>query len=237
MVALELLGALEYVISKATRSNGTYKKRNDGTTRAFGGVNLVMFGDMNQLELVTGTWLCCNPIDIPAGRALDALKLFWEEGPNTIRRFWSLTQLMRCKDMWYNDLLQDCRFGRLTQDNYCFMHGLSTFVPAQKDCKLCNDDVVADPVLGHYKKSWADALLGGCADLEAHILDHECVACNSTRTERKRVFAMCKAKTQYQQKSAHRRSPMHQRCTALMYRDTSTFSCAQVNLQSSETAS
>ena len=41
MDSAELLGALEYVIKKATRVNGTYKKRKDGTTRAFGGVPIL----------------------------------------------------------------------------------------------------------------------------------------------------------------------------------------------------
>ena len=64
MDSAELLGALDYVISKATRVNGTYKKRSDGTSRAFGGVNVVMCTDFWQLKPVKGTWLCGNPVAV-----------------------------------------------------------------------------------------------------------------------------------------------------------------------------
>ena len=107
MDSAELLGALEYVIKKATRVNGTYKKRKDGTTRAFGGANIVMCGDFCQLRPVKGTWLCSDPDEIEAGTAKDAMRLFWAEGVDTIRNVWFLTQLFRCKDDWYNSFLQD----------------------------------------------------------------------------------------------------------------------------------
>ena len=100
MNSAELLGALNFVTSKAIRVNGTYKKRKDGTSRVFGGVNVVMCVDFWQLKPVTGTWLCDNPLDIPAGRARDALEILWDTGPDSIRHFWSLTQMMRCKDPW-----------------------------------------------------------------------------------------------------------------------------------------
>ena len=44
MVSAELLGALQYVVTKAVRLRGTYKKRRNGSIRAFAGVNLVMCG-------------------------------------------------------------------------------------------------------------------------------------------------------------------------------------------------
>ena len=100
MIPAELLGALNYVISKAARAIGSYKKRHDGTLRVFGGVNVVMCGDFWQLKPVTGTWLCDNPLNIPAGRAQDALEILWGCGSDSVRNYWSLTELMRCKDTW-----------------------------------------------------------------------------------------------------------------------------------------
>ena len=100
MNSAELVGALNDVVSKAMRSVGTYKKRRDGTSRVFGGLNVAMCVDFWQLKPVTGTWLCDNPLHIPAGRARDALEILWDTGPDSIRNFWSLTQLMRCKDPW-----------------------------------------------------------------------------------------------------------------------------------------
>jgi len=63
MVSAELLGTLESVVRQAVRVHGTYKKRPDGSTRAFGGVNLIMCGDFWQLQPVGGTFLADNPLD------------------------------------------------------------------------------------------------------------------------------------------------------------------------------
>ena len=168
MISAELLGALAYVMTKAIRIAGTYKKRKDGSTRAFGGVNMIMCVDWWQLQPVTGTCLCSNPLDIPAGRAQDALNLLWGSGMDTVRRFWSLTQLMRCQDVWYNSFLQQCREGNLAKDMYCFFHGLSTYSAATLSCS-CNDDLVDDPVLGRYKRSWAEEFMKGCGDMGTFI--------------------------------------------------------------------
>ena len=74
MNSAELLGALNYVTKKVIRVAGTYRKRADGTTRVFGGLDVVMCADFWQLKPVTGTWLCANPLDVPAGRAQDTLE-------------------------------------------------------------------------------------------------------------------------------------------------------------------
>ena len=188
MDSAELLGALEYVIRKATRGNGTYKKRSDGTTRAFGGANIVMCGDFWQLRPVNGTWLCSDPDEIEAGTAKDAMRLFWDEGVDTIRNVWILTQLVRCKDDWYNSFLRACRNGTLSLETYCFIHGLPTARAAGDNCK-CNEDCVYDEALEtSYKKSWADAFMNGCTDMVTLIAQTECEQCRTKRQERKRVL-------------------------------------------------
>ena len=119
MDSAELLGALEYAVKTAIRVRGTYKTRQDGTTRAFGGVNVVMCVDFYKLQPVGGTWLCCNPSHMPAGRAQDALSMLWSSGHDTIRSLWSLKELVRCKDVWYNSFLEECR------------NGVSTLIPTR----------------------------------------------------------------------------------------------------------
>ena len=166
MDSAELLGALEYVVKTAIRVKGTYKKRKDGTTRVFGGVNIVMCVDLWQLQPVGGTWLCCNPLQMPAGRAQDALCMLWGDGPDTIRSFWALTQLVRCKDIWYNSFLEECRNGALHVDTYSFFHGLPTCVSPALECS-CNADVASDPILGKYRKNWTTAFLEDCANMKA----------------------------------------------------------------------
>ena len=87
--------------------------------------------------------------------------------------------------------MQDCRFGRLKQDTYCFLHGTPTYVPALEGCSQCGHDILEDPVLGRYKKSWADVFLKG-ADMSTHthIEGSECATCSQTRTLRQRVLSL-----------------------------------------------
>ena len=67
-----------------------------------------------------GTWLCSNPLQMSAGRAQDALSMLWDSGPDTIRSFWALKQLIRCKDVWCNSFLEECRNGLCHVDIYLF---------------------------------------------------------------------------------------------------------------------
>ena len=128
-MSAELLGTLERVVTAAARVKGTSKKRSDGSQRAFAGVNVVMCAGFWQLHPVGGTFLGANPLDVPAGCAQRALELFWQDGADSIRSYWQLTQLMRCDDSWYNDFLAECRKGKLTMENYCF--------PWPSDAQIC----------------------------------------------------------------------------------------------------
>ena len=119
MVSAELLGTLESVVREAVRVNGTYKKRPDGSTRPFGGVNLIMCGGFWQLQPVGGTFLADNPLGA-CGLAEQAMLLFWDQSPNSIRNFWDLTKVMRCKDPWYNAFLSSCRDGRVGLTHIAF---------------------------------------------------------------------------------------------------------------------
>ena len=137
---------------KAVRE-GRYKVRKDGSIRKFGGVNVLMYGDFWQLKPVGGAWLCCNPFHLPgtAELARQAVNdIFWGEGNDAIRNFWELDELLRCKDPWYNEFLQQCRQGELTADMYSFLHGLSSLAAADPAC-ASNDDGIHDVVLGKYK--------------------------------------------------------------------------------------
>ena len=148
MVAAELFGALEYVVKNAIRIQDTYKKRPDGSTRAFGGVNVAMFVDFWHLQPVSGTWFCANPLEIPAGRAQDALWMLWGSGPDTIRSHWELSEIMRCKDIWYNEFLHECRNRNLQKDMYSFFHGLPALMSRLSECPCTGGDneIVADPI-------------------------------------------------------------------------------------------
>ena len=125
MISAELLGALEHVIAASMRMHGTYKRRKDGQKRVFGGANVVMCADFWQLHPTGGTFLASNPVFVDMGRAQNALNIFWggvsEDGQlDCIRSLWQLTEVMRCKDPWYNEFMRQCRHGALSLDMYCF---------------------------------------------------------------------------------------------------------------------
>eukprot|EP00959_Pyramimonas_sp_CCMP1952_P314544 6584426-Pyramimonas_sp.AAC.1 len=64
-------------------------------------------------------------------------------------------------------------------EDYSYFHGLPTLTsPSAGECG-CNDDVVDDPVLGPYRKTWKERFSGGCADKAALLKspEGECAEC------------------------------------------------------------
>ena len=88
MISAELLGALEAVVKTAVRVKAIYKKRSNGETKVFGGVNIVLLGDFWQLHPVSGTYLASDPDLVPGyGLARNDVDLFWNDGLDSIRSF------------------------------------------------------------------------------------------------------------------------------------------------------
>ena len=155
----------------------------------FGDVNLVMLGDFWQLQLVSGIYLASDFTAVSAGRAQKALHLFWGDDADSIHSFWQLTELMRCKDTWYNSFLTECRNGNLSKEKYCYIHGLPTLASPCTECCF-NNDAIIDPVLGKVKASWRDAFVIGCANMQ-HLIENEesnCAQCSRERKRRERVL-------------------------------------------------
>jgi hypothetical protein len=65
------------------------------------------------------------------GAAAHGQEIFWGKSSFSIREgeVTELTEPYRCKDPWYNEFLEQCRFAVLTRDNYDFLHGNPTKVP------------------------------------------------------------------------------------------------------------
>ena len=112
-----------------------------------------------------------------------------EDKLDCIRSFWQLTEVMRCRDVWYNAFLQQCRKGSLSMDFYSFFHGLPAFTSPCRTC-TCNDDLVEDPVLGTYRRAWKEAFVKGCVDMASLIEESEgnCASCVAERKRRHRVL-------------------------------------------------
>ena len=123
-----------------------------------------MLGDFWQLHPVSGTYLASNPLLVPAGLARNALELFWLDGVDSIRSFWQLRELKRCKDSWYNTFLTQCRRGELMDETYAFFHGLPTLRSPYSSC-ACNRKIVHDPVIGSYREDWKNKFMQGERDM------------------------------------------------------------------------
>ena len=134
-------------------------------------------------------------MDVPAGCAHRALEIFWQDGKDSVRSFWELTELMRCDDEWYNSFLEQCRVEDLSPDNHYFFHGLPTLTsPCSNKCS-CKDDVVEDPILGKYRGTWKNRFLAEGVDMSAlqDSAEGECPDCQAERSRRHRVLSDTKS--------------------------------------------
>ena len=192
MVSAQLLGQLELVISKVARRRGLYKLRSDGTSRPFGGVNTLLFGDWWQLKPVSGTALFADPASASGGVTAHGLQLMWGEPPNAVHRCWDFTQSLRCGDQWYNSILSQCRAGNMHVEAYRFLNGFPTASPTSlaKDTSRdpsctcagsCDND-------GFYIPWVQDFITRGVPG--AGLVAKECPICTMQRARRGRVLDM-----------------------------------------------
>ena len=199
MVAAELIGQTEHLVSKVVRKRSGYKFRPDRSPRKFGGVNTIFFGDLWQLKPVGGTPLCSDPRLTKSTVAENGMDLFWGPFPDAVHRCWEVTQSMRCDDKWYNQFLAECRSGSLQDASYNFFHGFPTSAPASKvhgalsdtRCTLFASDLKCKcgekKMYNGYWQPWVERFLArGCSGRE--IVAQECEACASVRRLRRRVL-------------------------------------------------
>ena len=94
---------------------------------------------------------------------------------------------MRCDDVWYNKVLDECRRGALSSENYAYLHGLPTFTSPAAAC-TCHANVIKDPILGPVRSDWREYFLEG-GDMEAlqTSTTGECMTCRTERHDRQRV--------------------------------------------------
>ena len=137
MLSAQFLAELESTVRGGISETSPYKTGPVGH-RSWGGLNLLTFGDSYQLDCPEGTPLyhtpsaylprCLRkPETISATRGLD---LFWEDNENeSMQGVTELTTHFRCKDSWWNAILDEIRTLQLSDDSHAFLHGLETAVP------------------------------------------------------------------------------------------------------------
>ena len=103
---------------------------------------------------------------------------------------WKFSISQRCSDPWYNEVLQQCREGRLSQENYNFLHGYPTGRPTLEGDRArgCSCLEHAAAMQENYVSAWAEAFCSGHCSAES-MKQLECAACQKERLRRCRVLA------------------------------------------------
>ena len=131
-VGAENFGILEQHTAEAARKR-LYKYRggceNPLGLRPFGGLNLCLFGDQWQLPPVLQISICSNPFrETKNHHARKMMSFFWGQDPlnGLTAKPFELAVSKRIKDSWYATLIDECRAGDLSDENYNYLHGYPT---------------------------------------------------------------------------------------------------------------
>ena len=137
MTSAQLLADIDRSLRGATQTASVYKKDKSGNARSFGGLNVLAVGDMYQLDPPEGLPLYTIPTTINAlhnnqatsPSAEHGLHIMWGKTDLSFQGVTELSIPYRCRDIWYNEVLDQIRTLELSDDNHAFLHGNETTVP------------------------------------------------------------------------------------------------------------
>ena len=139
MVSAEMLARLEARCRQlvpdlcATK----YSKQTNGRAAPFGGLNVILSGDLWQLPPPRGTFLGQIPWQLLTHvhskkwpLSLQGQQLVWAAAcDGGIQGVTELVQCERTQDIWLQELQSELRIGKLSENNHAFLHGRPTNVP------------------------------------------------------------------------------------------------------------
>ena len=136
MVSAELLAQLELRCRELMRDLSLAKYDGNGKIRPFGGLNVILAGDVYQLPPPKGTFLADIPWDLLAGRKSTrqapghhGQTLLWGEAAAGLQGVTELVRCERTQDAWLAEVQTQLRHGDLSDNNHRFLHGRPTTVP------------------------------------------------------------------------------------------------------------
>ena len=125
-----LLGLLDSYLRRACCRH--QYARHGTRKRPFGGINLILAGDLWQLPPVRANAIFSNPFkkDCYSSEEQKILKMLWRpDDMDSIQQTFMLTKPLRTKDRWLQVTLDASREGTESWEIYCFTHGLPTRNP------------------------------------------------------------------------------------------------------------
>ena len=139
MVSAEMLARLEARCRQLVLdiSATKYGKRTPTSVAPFGGLNVILSGDLWQLPPPRGTFLGQIPWHLVTGvpskklpLSLQGQQIVWSSKvQGGLQGVTELTRCERTQDVWLQELQGELRIGCLSEDNHAFLHGQPTRVP------------------------------------------------------------------------------------------------------------
>ncbi|CAJ1379302.1 unnamed protein product [Effrenium voratum] len=139
------------------RPVGQWKRNAAGDSRAFAGVNVLLLGDFYQLPPPSGGYLA----DVPSSRRPPRLSAAADAEPDLLADYGRERE--RCKDAWWNEVVDELRRGELSEENWRYLHGKPVegcrLTAAERESRRRVIAGPGNPRLGEEKFRWAAAIV------------------------------------------------------------------------------
>ena len=128
LVDAKLVGQAERDLREVVPANNPWKCK-ENQARPFAGINVIFTGDFHQLPPPAGIYLADVPRSFrdprgdkaPENVLADSGKqLFWD---GAVQGVTELVDRERCKDEWWNEVVDELRAGQLSEKNWRYLHG------------------------------------------------------------------------------------------------------------------
>ena len=153
-------------------SASQWKRGVAGESRPFAGVNVLLLGDFYQLPPPSGGYLA----DVPSSRRAPRLSAAADAEPDLLADYgrnlvWGgalqgvteLEERERCKDNWWNEVVDELRRGELSEENWRYLHGKPVegcrLTAAERESRRRVIAGPGDPRLKEEKFRWAAAIV------------------------------------------------------------------------------
>jgi hypothetical protein len=166
MVGSSLLAEVDMKLRDVVVDVNPYKKSGGGHAHPFGGLNVLLSGDLWQLPPPSGGFLGNIPAEfiansrkyIPAVTISHGQSLLWGGTKNSQWAFHGITELTeseRCReDPWLQEVQLELREGRLSENSHAFLHGAATTVTGSWTNRVASCGKARCQRLSEEKASW-----------------------------------------------------------------------------------